>query len=372
MEINGTIIADLVIDQFSNIENWFLVAICGLNEKIIFYSENLIKYSILTSNKNGLNIGEILFDKVSFYSQNHLEISRFTLFNSFIDFYDINQKNIFIQDYFNLKKCDPECIKCDNYTGVCLECTSGNIPLNNSCPMMKTQIILNNYYGENDISFVRNYTLKDYLRNNLTEFNSFNYTISFNFAPIIRTDKNLLNQMMLFSLENTKKPSNYYTYQLFISNNFLYLRYFSIKRNLINYLELISIDSSWTNIFMSHSVNENILTIFILNECRKIQASFIVDNIIILSLDLFTFFKIGGYSDNSRYVGYIYDFSIYTNKLFNAKTIQISQGKILIIQDLYLNNSCEIDQCSSPLICFFCAKQQFSINNSPLNYCISN
>ncbi len=142
-------------------------------------------------------------------------------------------------------------------------------------------------------------------------------------------------------------------------------------RNLIEYKALNNIDEYWTNVILSHNVFENQLTIFILDQCDKLTDTHFIDNIILVPLDNYSLITIGGDSDLNRYVGYIFDLSLYSNKLFEEKTIQIIRGILSLIQELYSNNTSENKQCVSPIIKQTCGKLFYSVNNSPNSTCTS-
>ncbi len=360
------------MDEFKDIENWFFLSVCANNHRVFIYSENLNKNFILSKNFGGLRFKEIQFNNIFLFSQEKFEISKFKIINSYIDLYDSILKESFLTLISKYKTCDAECLKCDTLTGICLECSLGKIPLNNTCPMTKSQIILNDYYSSNDPVNNKSFYAKDYLKNGVPNFISFNYTITFYFSSIGNISYvQDLNHRTVFSMHNSKKLQSNLTYQLIIVNHTLYLKYYDIMRNLIEYKALSNIDEFWTNVILSHNVLENQLTIFILNQCDNITETHNIDNIILVPLDNNSFITIGGESNLNRYVGYIFDLSLYSNKLFEEKTIQIIRGIFSFIKDLYSNSTSENKQCVSPLIKRICGKLSYSVNHSPNFTCAS-
>ena len=329
--IYDNLIAEVVINQLYDIENWFFVSLCGINDLIYFYSENFMKKLTYFSNNNGLNMRNIEFNQVKFSSlSSQIEISNFQITKNFINFYNLTKKKIFFETNFPPIDCDTECVKCDENTGICLECSYRKIPMNNTCPMIKHQIIQTVFLDFSKNQSQEIFKIKNYISDKITNFKSFNYTLAFYFKSIIDERKSgYQNEYYIVSFHNSQDLSkNVLEYSFVINNNTLYLKYFDLVKNFKQYKPLINNFNSWKNIFVSHNVKENILTIFIFNQCQNLTNNITINNIFLLPLNTDSFIKIGGVSDSSNFNGYLYDISVYSNKVFDLKTITISQGII--------------------------------------------
>jgi hypothetical protein len=114
------------------------------------------------------------------------------------------------------KDCDPSCVKCNYFTGLCNECHIKKAGVNQFCPNMLLGYASAYTYGVNSYDPVRGKLFSTYLKNSFTrDVNSLEYSVIgyFRLLDANSLNNNVNNRFSLFTVSNRqdekKSPSNY-------------------------------------------------------------------------------------------------------------------------------------------------------------------
>ncbi len=208
LKINDEILfTESIQDLTNSIYNWFFFSITYQNNSLFWYIENSTKNFTLSSkqiknvtiiplNNNSININPL--------RQNlGLEITKLIFHqDNALDFYS-NSSLKLSNSFMFPKDCDADCSKCDNSSGICTECSSGSIPINNTCPPNYVNFTKLQYFNGSLNSSV-DYHIKSKLNSSIKEFNSNSYTLTFWIRTMSKnTTVSLLNEQNFVYLYST-------------------------------------------------------------------------------------------------------------------------------------------------------------------------
>lgn len=336
LKINDQLLfTEHIADFQKSIYNWFFFSITYKNDNLFWYIEDSTRNLTLTTQfiKN-VSIIPIYNNSIILnpLKQNlGLEIAKLNIDQvNALDFY-INSNMKSSNLYKFPKDCDADCTKCDNISGICYECSSGNIPTDNKCPPNYVNITEYQYFKGDSYNSL-NYHIKSKLNSSISQFNSKSYTLTFWIRTISKnTTLSSYNEENYFSLYSAISP-----YPDFISNltfplslkttknsKFLYIYSNINKFQIITSIYLNT--ESWYFVSIGFEVEQKYIHLYIRSNCpnqSELYNNYILNNTQIDHMNELTYISHNFLSYSHLPLnGIISKFKIYYNSFLSLNEI---------------------------------------------------